>query len=256
MEISNTAALFYRGPGEEYSIHKQLTHPVLLGQSEQELAFSIAGRSQAIEAIRLHLISNETSVNICYIKIYGLCVRQRVEQSGSERALLDLNGAEALQKYTKIHGLELNKKMLGELYVVHDVDPNIELQFDEPIAIDSSGALLITVSLEYLFSDDYLLARDLFLVNQEKLERKMRSMENDFAILKSANEVFLTYQCSPFWATFMHLHQAYERFMRSKEAGLLNACVKVFKPTWWSRRNQTDYEKWRAAKGYENRERQ
>lgn len=256
MEVSSTATLFYRGPGEVYSNHKQLTQAILLGQSDQELLFDIVGTSQTIEAIRLHLISDSSPVNISYIKLYGLHIGIRAEQTGHERVLLDLNSAEELQKYTKIDGLVLNKKILGELYVVDDSDPNIELHFSEPVTIDSSHRLQVMVSMEYLFSDDYLLARDLFLVNQERLEQEMRSMESDFADLKSTNEVFATYQCSPFWTTFMRLHRTYERFIRLKEIGLVNACVKIFQPTWWSRRNQTDYEKWRAAKGYENREKQ
>ena len=247
--------MFYRGPEEVYSNQQQLTQAILLGQDEQDLIFNIANKNQTIESLRLHLLPKKTPVNISYIKLYGLQVKN-FAGDGTEETLLSLNSAEQLQKHAKIDGFTLNKKVLGELYVVEKPDPTIELHLFEPITIDPSCRLQIMVSMEYLFGNEYLLARDHFLVNQEKLEQQMRSMEADLTNLKSMQEALATYKNSPFWTTFISMHQIYERFVRARDTGLMNACLKVFRPAWWVGRRQTGYERWRTAKGYENREKE
>ena len=256
MEISSTAALLYRGPGEVYSNQKQITQAILLGQSEQELVFNIEDTDQTVESVRLHLITGNPPVDVSYIKLYGLHVKTKCAESDKEKSLFSFNNAEELQKNTEIHGLALNKKILGELFIVAESDPNIELLLPAPVTVDSTNWLQVVVSIEYLFGDEYMLARDYFLVNQEEFEQNLRSMENDLAHLKSVEAKLATYRKSPFWTTFMSMHHAYERFLRLKEAGLINACTKVLQPSWWSKRSQNEYERWRTAKGYENREEQ
>ena len=248
--------MFYHGPGEVYSNQKQLTQPILLGQSEQELVFNIADINQTIESVRLHLISGELPVDISYLKLYGLHVKTGSAGSDTEEILLSFDTAAELQKHSKLEGLTLNNKVLGELFVVDKPDANIELNLPAPIIVDSTSWLQVGISIEYLFGDEYLLARDYFLVNQEKLEQKMRLMQGELLELENAKAALTTYRESPFWGAFVSMHRAYERFVRARETGLINACVKVFQPSWWASRDQNEYEGWRTAKGYENREEQ
>ena len=239
-----------------YSNQKQLNQEVLLGHSEQELVFNIANTNQKIESVRLHLISGKPPVDISYLKLYRLHVKTGSTKSDEGEMLFSFNTAAELQKHAKLEGLTLNDKILGELFVVDKPDPNIELNLPAPVNIDSSRWLQVAVSIEYLFGDEYLLARDYFLINQEQLEQKMRSIESKLAELENDKAALTAYRESPFWGIFMSMHRAYERFMRLRETGLVKTCVKVVQPGWWSSRNENEYERWRTAKGYENREKQ
>ena len=206
----------------------------------------------AIEAVRINLLPPLASnPPVAYLKLYSICaVISGDNDPGNDVVLTNLHDADQLQQRATVTGLELNKKHLGELYVVDAVDPSITIDFAPAAEFAPPQTLQVTVSLEYLFSDEYLLARDLFLVNQEQLQKQVRSLEVDVKEMRDMKNALAAYQESPLWRGFVFFHQLYERF-RSK--GVMRACSRVFQPDWWTRQDQTDYENWRNSNGYENR---
>ena len=244
--------MYYRGVGEDFSDEQRLEAAVALGQNDQELVFDINGPTVTIEAIRINLIpSNVSNRRIAYIKLYSLAAAIRYNQTGeNDSTLIFLHSAGQIQQHGDVFGMTLNSKVLGELFCVDRPDPSITISFAPVLTLSSSDSLVVRVSLEYLFSDEYLLARDHFIVSQERLEQKVHSLEAEIAQLQQGKNQFDAYQQSPLWQGFVALNRVCESI---RIAGVWKACAKPFQPSWWSKRSLTDYEKWRAANGYENR---
>lgn len=250
MGISNTAFLFYRGPGEDFSDERKLIETVSVGHGDQELVFIIKGPVHALDAVRINLIPPiAANVSVAYLKLYGICATIYFNGMDNNKDLLiNLRNADELQQHATLNGLTLNKKILGELYAVSATDPTIALTFAPVISVNPAEKMEVRVSLEYLFGDDYLLARDLFLVNQERLEQKVRALDVEIRQMQAEKEAFNAYQHSPMWKGFVHLHHAYTKLTTT---GVLKAFSRLFQPSYWSKRNQTDYERWRTSNGYE-----
>lgn len=252
MKISTTVSLFYRGRDEEFSEDKCQTRSLLLGQDNQKSSFVIRGQSQTIEAIRLHLFEKEASVN--YLKIYGLTILLTSDPPGREQLLIDLHTALEFKESARMSGLTPHSRALGEIFIVDNSDPYIEVLFNEPLALDSKSCLEVELALEYLFDDKYVLARDLFLTNQENLQQETRSLKERIKVLENQHYEYMEYQGSALWKIFLCLHKCYGRFLYMKHNGFVRSFLKIFQPSWWARRRFTDYEKWRAIKGYQSRD--
>lgn len=250
MPIFNTAFLFYRGPGEDFSDERRLAITVALTQDDQELVFGISEPACTIEAVRVNLIPPDAAnQSIAYLKLYSLNLSLLTGKEDKE-TLIDLCGAGEIQQRTTVSGLTLNQKILGELYAVSSVDPSITVHFTPNVMLDSSRRLELRLSLEYLFSDAYLLARDLFLTNQEKLEQQVRALEAELKLMRAEQDVFTACKRSPLWRVFVFFNHYYEKL---KTVGTVKACYRLIQPSWWKKKRQTDYERWRAANGYQNR---
>lgn len=253
MDSSATAILAFRGPGETYSSHRSVEQNLNFVQPGQDLHFDIDLESTSIEAIRIHFLGNRKGTPVAFLKLYGVQITARGGQGETDEILININNDHELKQHATIRGMQLNEALLGELYAIDDDDPYIELQFTNAVQPGTPARLVVDVAAEYLLSTDYILTRDLFLAEQDRLSEKLRSVENQLAAVQQINVEFDTYRRSPLWRTFVRLHGLYMQFLQFKSGGVLRTCLKLVQPNWWARRRQTDYEKWRAANGYQSR---
>lgn len=247
MALSSTVSLYYRGPDEDYSETKRQTLPLMLGRDEQELVFTLTAPAEPIAAIRIGFFDGELPVR--YLKLYGLTITQSATDESNEKLLIDVHNSRELDEHATTKGLTPHSRILGELYVVEQRDPCIEVSLPSP-AGGGHTRLTAKLVLEALFGDEYILARDLFLTRQETLEQELHSAMQSMRTLKQRNEELVAYQRSPEWTIFLWLYKLHERFTRLKRGGL----HRVLQPAWWARRGSTAYERWRTAKGYQNQD--
>jgi len=248
-----TATLFYRRTGEDYSSDKRLVHRYSTDSNPQTLTFCIEQELQELESIDFHFLSQTPAMPIAYIKILSVIIEATGPDSNSSLALLTARDHAKIVESFNMTGLVFNDRLLGELYVVEDADPAIEYRIPEFPTADPRSKLKFEIALEYLPDKSYIMARDSFLARQERDEAHIRAVESRIAVLEKTSEEFDRYRNSPLWNMFIRAQQLYERLIHARKDGAINACLKVFRPAWWSRRNLNEYERWRTANGYQNR---
>ena len=253
MDKTGSTALYFRGQGQHYSSDRCVIQPFTVEENPQELTFHVPENPQGIEAVRLNFLAREAADRIAYIKLYSLSVEVMDKQTNKIASLLTLHSDADVREFGVLFGLVFNNRILGDLYAVDDKDPSIEFRIPESPLAGPQADLAIKVSLEYLPGDGYILARDRFLVRQERMEHHIRSLESRVEELEKIREEFEGHQQSPLWGKFVRARIFHDGLIQWKRNGALDACRKLFRPTWWSRRKLTGYEQWRQVNGYRNR---
>jgi hypothetical protein len=253
LDKTGSAALYFRGPEEHYSSGRCVIQAFSVDANPQDLTFHVPEIPHGIEAVRLNLLVKEPGDRIAYIKLYSLNVEVMDKKTNEMASLLTLHTDAAIRECCMLHGLVFNNKILGDLYTVGDNDPSIEFRIpDSPVA-GLQAALVTRVSLEYLPGDGYILARNQFLVKQEQMTHRIRSLESHVSELEKIKEEFEGYRLSPLWGKFVRAREYRDKWIQWKRDGTLHACLKLFQPAWWSRLKLTGYERWRELNGYRNR---
>lgn len=253
MDKAGSTALYFRGPGQNYSSDRCVTQPFTVEANPQELTFHLPENPPGIEAVRLNLLAREPGDRIAYIKLYSLSVEVMDKKTNKISSLLSLHGDADVREFGVLFGLVFNNRILGDLYAVDDKDPSIELRIPQSPLAGPQAGLLTKVSLEYLPGDGYILARDRFLVKQERMTHHIRSLQSRVEELEKTREEFEGYQQSPLWRKFVRARKYHDGWIQWKRNGVLDACRKLFQPAWWSRRKLTGYEQWRQVNSYRNR---
>ncbi len=141
---------------------------------------------------------------------------------------------------------------MGEHFLIEDRTSTIEILLPDAPADNNDAGLRVDFALDCLLGEEYMLARDLFLTTQEKLEQRLRSTDDRIRALTERDEELARYERSSVWNLFLWLYSLNRRLSLLRQAGFFASLVKPLQPDRRVRRNVTDYEKWRRSAGYEN----
>ena len=262
--MHRSVILYYRGPGETYSQQNSITLNTRSDSTEQELMFklnpfaasapSASGDPKKIEALRLNLVGEQTGATTAYLKPYGIHISQYRKEGGNHVSLCTFNDIEDSSQVSR-RGLTPCQGPIGDMYVIDETEPTIEIIFPQPVLLTPQSSLEVVFSYDYLPSEDFILARDLYLVQQEKLEQEIRTLQTQLEQSRKTIETNRTYQDSPLWKGFVAVDRWYRRVSQIGPGGILRTCTNMVRPDWWTQRRLTGYERWRTDKGYENKSR-
>lgn len=252
MDPPGAVTLYFRGPGEAYTDAASITVPVTSSPGDIDLDFTIDRDPGSVAALRLNFRAGAKPIDADYIKLYSVSVRA-LNGSESTQALIDINDVSGFEQQAAVHGLRLDPALLGGTHVVEHTDPSVEFELPGPASAGSGTGLKVRACFEYLPSFEYILARDRFLLDQERMELERRDLESRLAASDKARDSLRAYQESPLWHTFTRADRYWRGAARLWSNGPMGALAKLLNPGWWSRRKRTDYEKWRTARGYRNR---
>lgn len=242
------ARLYFRGTDQEYADDRSVDRPVA-SPGIVDLHFTLPGGTGTVAAVRLQLMRGGDPIAADFVKMYRLAVR--VPQEGRSRTLIAVDDFTDTDDRVRTSGLMLDKDLLGGCHRVVDEDPGVEVVFPEPESVADGSRMQVDASLEYLPNREYVRARDCFLVDQERLQLRIRELEARVAELEPADAALQRYRASPLWRWFAGLDRCYRRLGCS--AGAWRSASKLVDPAWWKRRRQTDYERWRSARQLQNR---
>ena len=263
--MHGSVIMYYRGPGETYSQQNSVTLSTRTDSTEQELRFTLnspaasqptsgaASGPKMIEALRLNLVGGRVGSGTAYLKLYGIHVDMHRDGLDQQMPLCSIDSVGDIGDAVVTRGLTPCDGPLGDMYAIGGDEPTIEIVLAEAAALDRHSWLEVVLSYDYLPSEDFILARDMYLVEREKLEQEIRSLQNQLQREYMAAEEYRTHQGSPLWKLFTVTESWRARFSQAASRGIVSNCTRVFRPDWWSRRGLTGYERWRAGKGYENK---
>lgn len=253
MDKDGSAALYYRGPGEEYSSRRCLEQHFNIDVSPQALRFCVEPEADGIESMDFRFLPGALAETTAYLKIYSVSIEAVDGVSNASIPLVSALSHDQINEHFSLRGLAFNNRILGEMFVVEDEDPALEWRVPHGTQPTAGTRLVFKIVLDYLPDAGYVLARDRFIARQEHYEERVRELESTITELDASRRELERYKGSTLWNKFVRAQQLYDRLAGAAGQGRLRTCLKLFDPGWWSRRDRNEYERWRTANGYRNR---
>lgn len=253
MDNDSVAALYFRGPGEDYASDRRLEHGFQVGAGPQTLSFRIERALGDIEAVDCRIVANTGNMPVAYVKICSVSVATVEPTADRPTPISAAHDRDQLLAGFALHGLCFNDHILGELYIVEDPQAGIEWCAPSGPADGKSAATTVEMVLDYLPDAGYILARDRFIARQEDLEDRTRELQATIALLEDSVKQLEHYQGTALWGSYIRAQALYDRLADAGGQGVLRSSLKLLDPRWWSRRGAGSYERWRAVNGYQNR---
>ena len=141
MHRVGSAALFYRGPGEDYSNRGSIEQRFEMGAGPQTLKFSLPCPAGGISSIKCRLLTPDTDPPVAYLKILSVTVARVDRRSNAPHRLAAAFNHGQLEAGFNLGGLVFDDRILGELYVVEEQGPWLEYEAPDAVCTEPDSSI-------------------------------------------------------------------------------------------------------------------
>lgn len=242
--FARSVCLHYRGEDEAYSSEKSEDVSIAAGAKETDICFSVPCTNPPVTAIKVVFTAGADGP-YC-VKFFSLKIEN--DSMGVRDELLNIASAQDLIAKTSLSGIDVHHGCLGDILTLEGKEPNVEVFLQAPLS--QASTLTVELCIDCLFGDEFVLARDLFILSHEKLERELRVTKDEVERLRIGLQRLDAYERSRVWPLFLWLYRYNRRFSLLRQTPFHRWFPDLFRSRGES--VETKYEKWLTANGYED----
>lgn len=182
------AKIYWKSYKENYSEENSCTTFVDAADELQTISFTLPPRAGKAKIMRFDPCDENRHRGVGYLRFYSIKIKTTGSRDSDSECIWALTSQREIFDNTEMSGVEYKHGQLGEMFIVTDDDPWFEFRFIPRRSLRDDENLFVEIRIRMPASEDYLLAKDIYLDKVERLQTEFQHLEDADARLKQLTE--------------------------------------------------------------------